>query len=185
MKKFSLFLDRDGVINKRIVDGYVRNQEEFVFLDGVLNVMPLLARKFDYCFVVTNQQGIAKGLMTENDLKTVHDKMMEEIEKVNGRIDRVYYCPEHHSTNPHCRKPNPGMALQAVEDFPEVDFEYAVMVGDSISDIEFGHRLNMKTVFIETKKDIDKDKLAEIKNKIDFSFASLKDFALHSDKIIA
>ncbi len=185
MKKKSLFLDRDGVINKRIVDGYVRNPGEFHFLDGVLDVISILARKFDYCFVVTNQQGIAKGLMTEKDLQNVHDEMLEDIMKANGRIDRVYYCPEHHTKNPYCRKPNPGMALQAQKDFPDLDFESSVMVGDSISDIEFGYRLNMKTVFIETKKDIDIEKLAEIQNKIDFSFASLKDFALHSDKIIA
>jgi D-glycero-D-manno-heptose 1,7-bisphosphate phosphatase len=183
MKMWTLFLDRDGVINDRIVGGYVRNWGEFDFLQGVLDAMPILARKFNHILVVTNQQGIAKGLMTKEQLEKVHVQLLEEVAKYNVTIDKVYYCSEHHSKNPYCRKPNPGMAEQAKLDFPEIDFDYSIMVGDSISDIEFGKRLNMKTVFIETKSDIDKDKLLAIKDKIDFSYPSLLEFAKDLENI--
>ena len=92
MKMWAIFLDRDGVINDRIVGGYVRNWTEFDFLEGVLDAMPILARKFDYIFVATNQQGIAKGLMTVEQLEKVHAQMLEEIAKCNVTIDKVYYC---------------------------------------------------------------------------------------------
>jgi D-glycero-D-manno-heptose 1,7-bisphosphate phosphatase len=184
MKKRTLFLDRDGVINERIVGGYVQNWKQFNFLDGFLEAMTFLARKFDYCFVVTNQQGIGKGLMTKNDLEKIHNKMVQEIETKQGFINKVYYCPELHIYNPHCRKPNTGMAEQAKQDFPDLDFQNSFMVGDSISDMEFGFRLNMKTVFINTKKDIDKLKLRSIADKIDYNFSSLYEFANNIDYII-
>jgi histidinol-phosphate phosphatase family protein len=177
MKKWTLFLDRDGVINDRIVGSYVRNWSEFEFLDGVLEAMPILARKFDCIVVVTNQQGIAKGVMTEADLNKVHARMLEEIEKKGGRIDQVYFCAEHERDNPPCRKPNVGMAEQAKSDFPRINFDHAIMVGDSITDIEFGFNMNMKTVLIETKVDIDLAKLEQIKNKIDYKYSGLETFA--------
>lgn len=184
MDNWTLFLDRDGVLNDRIVGGYVRNWQEFSFLDGVLEAMPILARKFKTIVIVTNQQGIAKGLMTEDDLKLVHQEMCAVIEASGGRIDKVYYCPEHHSKNPHCRKPNIGMGEQAKQDFPTIDFKQSIMVGDSVTDIEFGKRLDMKTVFIETKFDIDPNKLLAIKDQIDYAFPSLRQFVTKLDTII-
>ena len=184
MKNWALFLDRDGVINDRIVGGYVRNWAEFVFLEGVLEAMPILARKFNHIFVVTNQQGIAKGLMTEKDLELLHTKMLHEIAQSGGKIDKVYYCPKHQNEHPPCRKPNTGMAKQAQADFPSIDFDCSIMVGDSISDIEFGKRMNMKTVFIETKTDIDPNKLLAIKDKIDYAFPCLYEFAQNLEMIV-
>ncbi|MCH2022822.1 MAG: HAD-IIIA family hydrolase [Saprospiraceae bacterium] len=181
MTKKTLFLDRDGVINKRIVGGYVKNWEQFNFLAGVLEAMPLLARKFDYCFVVTNQQGIGKGLMTVLDLETVHNNMLFEITKKQGLINKVYFCPKLHIDKPHCRKPNIGMAEQAKLDFPDINFKNSFMVGDSVSDMEFGFRLNMKTVFIDTKKDIDANQFSLINKKIDYCYSSLYEFALSLD----
>ena len=179
MKKWTLFLDRDGVINDRIVGGYVRKWDEFHFLEGVLEAMPILARKFNRILVVTNQQGIAKGLMSEDDLQQLHAQMLTEIEKQGVKVDKVYYCPKHEKENPPCRKPNTGMAQQAKIDFPDIDFDCSMMVGDSISDIEFGYNMKMKTVFIETKTDINTVALAAIKDKIDYSFPSLIEFAAH------
>lgn len=184
MEKWTLFLDRDGVINERIVGNYVRKWEEFVFEKGVLEAMPILARKFDRIVVVTNQQGIAKELMTAQDLEIVHQQMLDVLHLNHGRIDKVYYCPLHEKENPACRKPNPGMALEAQLDFPEIIFKRSVMVGDSISDIEFGKRLGMKTVFITTKKDILPAKLAAIQEQIDYSFPSLLTFAQNASNII-
>ncbi len=173
MKNWTLFLDRDGVINDRIVGSYVRCWSEFKFLEGVLEAMPILARKFDCIVVVTNQQGIAKGIMTEEALNQVHIQMQARIEEKGGRIDNIYFCPKHERENPFCRKPNTGMAQQALSDFPSIDFNRAVMVGDSITDIEFGKAMNMKTVLLETKVDIDVVKLEQIKEKIDHRYASL------------
>ena len=185
MSEWTLFLDRDGVLNKRIVGSYVRNWSEFEFLDGVLEAMPILARKFKYIFVVTNQQGIAKGIMTAEDLELVHQQMQLEVEAQGGRFDAIYYCPEHERTNPRCRKPNTGMAEQAQSDFSDIDFNKAIMVGDSVSDIEFGKRMGMQTIFITTKEDIDPAKLAAIKPKIDHTFSSVAAFTHELDVIIA
>lgn len=184
MTNWTLFLDRDGVINERIEGDYVRNWKEFVFLEGVLEALSILARKFNRIVVVTNQQGIAKGLMTEEDLHKVHEMMVLEITKSGGKIDKVYYCPLSEKLNPPCRKPNSGMAEQAQKDFQDIDFEKSIMVGDSISDIEFGKRLNMKTVFITTKNDIKKDDLAAIQSQIDYTFASLLEFSKNVNDIL-
>ena len=184
MKKWTLFLDRDGVINDRIVGSYVRNWAEFEFMEGVLEAMPILARKFDCIVVVTNQQGIAKGIMTEDALNKVHASMLEEIEKKGGRIDKVYFCAAHERENSPCRKPNVGMAEQAKFNFPKINFDQAVMVGDSITDIEFGYNMNMKTVLVETKVDIDRQKLEIIKNKINYTYSDLCAFANNLDNIL-
>ncbi|MBL4650197.1 MAG: HAD-IIIA family hydrolase [Aureispira sp.] len=184
MKRWTLFLDRDGVINDRIVGNYVRNWTEFEFMEGVLEAMPILARKFDCIVVVTNQQGIAKGLMTEDALNKVHASMLEEIKKRGGRIDKVYFCAEHERENSPYRKPNVGMAEQAKSDFPRIVFDQAIMVGDSITDIEFGFKMNMKTVLLETKVDIDQMKLEIIKDKIDYTYSDLRTFANNLDNIL-
>jgi len=144
----TLFLDRDGVINRHLPDDYVKNWEEFEFLPGVLDALVLLSDIFQHIVVVTNQRGVGKGLMTENDLNTIHETMLSVIQKNGGRIDKIYYCTdlENESIN---RKPNSGMANQAKKDFPGIDFEKSIMVGDSTSDIEFGNRLGMKTILIK------------------------------------
>lgn len=175
--KPSLFLDRDGVINKRIVGSYVRSWAEFEFLEGAREALATFVPIFDTIVVVTNQQGIAKGVMTEQDLINLHQKMLENIEQVGGKIDQVYYSKEHESTNPPDRKPNTGMGLKAQSDFPTIDFKNAWMVGDSVSDLEFGLRLGMKVALVTTKKDIDQERLQIIKEQINWQGDSLLAFA--------
>ncbi|MBE0639485.1 MAG: HAD family hydrolase [Bacteroidales bacterium] len=147
-KQWTLFLDRDGVINERLVDDYVKRWEDFVFTPGALQSF----REFDAAFgkivVVTNQQGVGKGLMTEDELNLIHSQMVNAVNREGGRIDKVYYCTKLEHERPFCRKPNPGMALQAKRDFPEIHFKRSVMAGDSLSDLRFGKRLGMKTVLI-------------------------------------
>jgi len=147
-KTWTLFLDRDGVINKRLVDDYVKILSEFEFLDGVPEALKQFTDLFGRIIVVTNQQGIGKGVYTENDLNMIHHYMIDEIEKHGGKIDKVYHSPYLASENHVWRKPNIGMALQAQKDFPEIDFTKAVMIGDSMSDMEFGRNAGMKTVYI-------------------------------------
>ena len=90
---WTLFIDRDGVINRRLVDDYVKNLDEFEFLPGVLHAMSIFAKNFKHIFVVTNQQGVGKGLMTEEKVHQIHSSMVSQIVQKNGRIDAVYFCP--------------------------------------------------------------------------------------------
>lgn len=147
-KSWSLFLDRDGVINRRIPGAYIRMIEEFEFLPGVLESMSRFSKLFRHLIIVTNQQGIGKGLMTEEDLHQIHRHMSERIMAADGRIDKIYFCSDLATRSGNCRKPSPAMGLKAKKDFPGIDFERSVMVGDSITDVGFGENLGMKTVLI-------------------------------------
>ena len=145
-----LFLDRDGVINRRLVGDYVKCQDEFEFLEGNLEAFRIFNRLFDKIVVVTNQQGIGKGLMSENDLEQVHSYMKKEIDQCGGRIDAVFHCPSLAKENSIDRKPNVGMGLKARKLFKEIRFKDSIMVGDSLSDLVFGKRLKMHTVHISS-----------------------------------
>jgi histidinol-phosphate phosphatase family protein len=151
---WTLFLDRDGVINQRKMGGYITSKNEFTFEEGVLDAIAVFNKAFQYIFVVTNQQGIGKGLMTEEDLLEIHRFMAEEIEKNGGRITRCYFAPELKNAENSTRKPSSAMALQAKSEFQAIDFEKSIMVGDTDSDILFGKSLNMKTVRIQTVEPI-------------------------------
>ena len=147
-KTWTLFLDRDGVINKRLPGAYVKELAQFEFIDGVPHAVELLSSVFGVMVVVTNQQGIGKGLMAEKDLEIVHTHMLDELHKAGGRIDKVYHSPYLEASGHYTRKPGIGMGLKAKKDFQEIKFKKSVMVGDSISDMIFGKRLKMRTVFI-------------------------------------
>ncbi len=149
----ALFLDRDGVINRRLPGDYVRRPEEFVFEAQALSALELLARHFEPIVVVTNQAGISKGLMTADDLWAVHRKMLAAVAQAGGRIDAVYHCPHKPEAGCDCRKPAIGMALRAKRDFPRIAFTEAWMVGDSLSDMEFGAALGMHTALILGKQE--------------------------------
>jgi D-glycero-D-manno-heptose 1,7-bisphosphate phosphatase len=158
---WTLFLDRDGVINERLVGDYVKSWNEFEFSEGVLEALRILSSKFQTIVIVTNQQGVGKGKMTMQDVADVHQKMIGEIKKNGGRIDKIYVCPDLKHNNPKCRKPETGMGEQAQRDFPNIDFSKSIILGDSASDIAFGKRLGMKTVFVKTKPE-DFEKAAQI-----------------------
>ena len=141
------------MINRRLPGAYVRVREEFVFLEGSLGALRIFSGIFDRILVVTNQQGIGKGLMSEEDLDIIHRYMLEITVQYGGKIDGVYYCPDLKTLPDNCRKPSVAMARQAQKDFPEIDFQRAIMVGDSLSDMEFGDRLGMQNILIETKEE--------------------------------
>ncbi len=147
-----LFLDRDGVINKRLPGRYVSEWEEFEFLPGVTEAIKYFNTYFKKIFIVTNQQGIAKGILPEENLIALHQQMKTTIESSGGRLDAIYYSPDLANTHSPTRKPATGMGLWAKRDFPEVIFEQSIMVGDSISDLEFGRALGMKTIWITGKE---------------------------------
>ena len=145
---WTLFLDRDGVINRRIVDGYVTRWEAFEFLPGVLEALRVFSQRFNHIVLVTNQQGVGKGLMTDADLESIHDAMMGCVEAEGGRIDVILCCTQLASEPDNYRKPNPDMAFMAQEIFPDIDLAKSVMVGDGQTDIEFGRNAGMQTIFI-------------------------------------
>lgn len=146
---WTLFLDRDGVINHEKYQDYVYNYDEFKFYDGVPEALKVLASRFDRIIITTNQRGVGKGLMTEADLHQLHTLMLRDIAAAGGRIDKIYYCTSLDNNHPN-RKPNPGMAREAVQDFPEIDLRKSLIVGNNISDMEFGRNAGMYTVFVKT-----------------------------------
>ena len=148
-KDWTLFLDRDGVINVENPHGYINKWEEFIFHEGVKDALRIFAGIFKYIFVVSNQRGVSKGITKPDDLSAIHDNMTQEIKLVGGRIDKIYVCTDMDSTSPN-RKPNPGMGLQAKSDFESVDFSRSLMVGNNLSDMEFGRNLRCTTIFLPT-----------------------------------
>src|SRR5690348_4310024 len=111
-KRWTLFLDRDGVINIEKENDYIYYWDEFVFYDDVLPVVKKFNELFNHIIIVTNQRGVSKGLMTEADLRQIHENMTAAIQAAGGRIDRIYYCTDLENASPR-RKPNPTMGLEA------------------------------------------------------------------------
>lgn len=173
-KTWTLFLDRDGVINLHYPNDYVKKWDEFYFLEGVLDAMKKLGGIFRRILVVTNQQGVGKGLMTTEDLQFIHDEMLKEIRKHEGRVHAVYVAPELIKNDINkMRKPGTGMAKKAKKDFPEIDFAKSIVVGDSITDIQFGKASGMITVFVGDPNKL----MAHDKALIDIYCDSLLEFA--------
>jgi histidinol-phosphate phosphatase family protein len=149
---WTLFLDRDGVINKRNFQGYITSIDTFEFLPGVLQAMPQLTQRFHRIIVVTNQQGIGKGLMTERNLIDIHTYMCDRVYEMGGKIDKCYFAPNLKGDPNDMRKPNPAMAELAKLEYPEIDFQKSIIVGDTDSDIRFGKNLGMKTVLMRSSE---------------------------------
>ena len=172
-KEWTLFLDRDGVINHRLVDDYVKTWKDFRFLDGVLEAMKTFNHIFGKIIVVTNQQGVGKGLMKAETLEEIHRRMIFEVNDHGGRIDKIYYCPDLRASGSFNRKPQVGMGLKAKKDFSPINFKKSIMAGDSLSDMEFGKNLKMNTVWISTVE------FQPMKHPrlIDFTFDSLLSFS--------
>jgi histidinol-phosphate phosphatase family protein len=147
-KEWSLFLDRDGVIN-RVKSPYTLSAGEFEFYDGVLDAIKKLSSIFNHIFVVTNQRGVGRKMMTEEALLEIHELMTTTIVKSGGRIDRIYYCTSTDNDHPD-RKPNPGMALRAMHEYPAVIKHKSIMVGNNMSDMIFGKNAGMYTVLLTT-----------------------------------
>ena len=171
-KKWTLFLDRDGVINYEKKDDYIRNWEEFKFYEGAKEALKIFAKKFGTIIVVSNQRGIGKGLMTEDDLSGIHQNMQRELEEAGGRIDGIYYCTAVDAKAIY-RKPNPGMAFSAKRDFPEIDLGKSIIAGNKPSDMLFGKNAGMYSVYIASTH----PETPFPHPNIDLRFNSLSDFA--------
>jgi len=151
----TVFLDRDGVINRKPPEGdYVKSWEEFEFLPKAPEALRLLKEAGMRIIIITNQRGIARGLMTERDLEESHKRMLAELARFQASIDAIYYCP-HEEGVCDCRKPRVGLFRQAQQDFPDIDFANSAIIGDSLKDMEAGTQLGSLTILIadETAKE--------------------------------
>jgi D-glycero-D-manno-heptose 1,7-bisphosphate phosphatase len=171
-KTWTLFLDRDGVLNHEKPGDYIRCWDEFRFYDGVKEALKQLSEVFGVIVLVTNQRGIGKGLMTLDDLADIHSKMMEEINAAGGRIDKLYFCADLDNDSP-CRKPNPGMAELAKKDFPRIDLKRSIIAGNKLSDMQFGRNAGMYTAYMATTH----PEVGEDHPLVDLRFESLPAFA--------
>jgi D-glycero-D-manno-heptose 1,7-bisphosphate phosphatase len=171
-KSWTLFLDRDGVLNYEKPEDYIYNYHEFVFYEGVKEALKYFNSVFNIIILTTNQRGVGKGLMTEGDLDEIHKSMLLDIEAAGGRIDKIYSAISSDDDDP-LRKPQPGMAYLAKEDFPQIDFSKSIMVGNNISDMGFGRNTGMHTIFLRTTH----PELELPRPDIDLAYDSLQDFA--------
>lgn len=130
----AVFLDRDGVINENRSD-YVKSWEEFVFLPRSLAALRALAAGGAPTIVISNQAAIGRGLVARATVDAIHRHMGEAISAEGGRIDAVYYCPHHPAEGCDCRKPRPGLLLQAAAAY-QIDLQRSYFIGDSIGDVE-------------------------------------------------
>jgi len=146
MKK-ALFLDRDGVINKE--KNYLYKIEDFEFIDGVFEICGYFQNRGYLIIIITNQAGIARGKYSEEDFEVLTKWMLNEFKKEGVEIAQVYHCPHHpdFSGECNCRKPNPGMILEAQKQF-NIDLKNSILVGDKNSDIEAGINAGIKNNFL-------------------------------------
>ena len=162
----AVFLDRDGVINKKATPHeYIKKWEEFEFLSGVKTALKKLSNTNYKIIVLTNQRGISRGKMPLSDLQKIHINMIDEIKKSGGRIDKIYFCP-HKIGGCNCRKPSPGLLDKAIEDF-DIDIKNSWVVGDSESDIKLGKSKNCKTIYIGDDYDEADYKVISLKEAVD------------------
>jgi histidinol-phosphate phosphatase family protein len=150
-KTWTLFLDRDGVINHEISGDYVRNIDQLILYTNMQAIIAKCYAKFGHIIIVTNQRCVGKGIIDEGELNEIHAHLLQQINTNNLGVCKIYFAPNLND-DAHYRKPQIGMALQAQRDYPTIDFSKSVMVGNSSSDIAFGHNAGMKTVFVTTTK---------------------------------
>jgi D-glycero-D-manno-heptose 1,7-bisphosphate phosphatase len=168
----TVFLDRDGVINRKLPEGsYVRSWSEFDLLPGVPEAIRRLNGAGLRVLVVSNQRGIALGLYTLETVQEIHSEFQKLLKSYGTSIGGFYFCP-HDRAECGCRKPLPGLFENAVADFPDISAEASVMIGDSLSDIEFG-RLGMRTVFVQSDASRQKPNAKIASELADMRFASL------------
>lgn len=169
-KRWSLFLDRDGVINKKVDNGYVLSIQDMEFIPGSLKAIGLLSNIFENIFIVTNQQCVGKGLLSSNELDSIHRFMLDRIRENGGHIKDIFVSPHLEKEKNRFRKPGTGMAEDAVRKYPVTDLKRSVMAGDTVTDMLFGRNAGMVNVLIG-------DAVINDRSLYDFKFKSLLLFA--------
>ncbi len=171
MKPKAIFFDRDGIINERILDGYIRTWDEFHFLLGVGDVLKKIKDRGYLAIIITNQRGVGLGLMTESDLEDIHDKMQKALMRyTNMKFDDIIVCTDANNESGR-RKPSPAMLMEAQTKY-DIDMSQSWMIGDTASDITAGERAGVKTAFLLNKHDA-------IPENATINIATLKDILLY------
>lgn len=163
--KLVLF-DRDGVVNKRLVGDYVKKWEEFEFSDGFFDLFSHIKSNEYKTALVTNQQGIAKGIMSTHKLNNIHQLMqIELLENTDFEFDTIKFSPDLDNIENIRRKPGLGMYLEVISEFriENIDFENSYMIGDSLTDLVPAQILGFKTIFIGEKDEL----ISQIEKKSD------------------
>ncbi|MBN2816917.1 MAG: D-glycero-beta-D-manno-heptose 1,7-bisphosphate 7-phosphatase [Campylobacterales bacterium] len=163
----ALFLDRDGVVNIEV--DYLYKIEDFVFIDGIIELCKHYEALGYLIIIVTNQSGIARGLYTEAQYEDLTHWMIEEFAKHSVSITKVFHCPHHpkYTGDCLCRKPNPQMLLWAQEEF-SIDMKASLLVGDKERDIEAAHNAGIiETYLFDETKSIKKSTATKIVTKLD------------------
>jgi len=149
-----IILDRDGVINKKPAKAdYVKKWEEFEFLPGAIDAVKMLNEKGFSVFIITNQAGIARNLMTESDLRNIHNNMKDEMETKGAKIERIYYCPHGWNDGCECRKPKPGMFYEVARDY-NINLTKTVFIGDDERDLEAGNAAGCHTILVNAQRSL-------------------------------
>lgn len=173
-KTWTLFLDRDGVINERIPEGYVMDFAEFKPVENLIPALKILSNQFEKIYIVTNQQCIGKNLCTYDAVLKLHHDINDFLLQNHILIADFFVCPHKATDHCTCRKPKPGLALQAQKKYPSIDFAKSIMVGDMISDIQFGKNLGMVTVYVGDRNNRDMKEIALLS---DYRFQNIYEFA--------
>lgn len=155
MKQKAVFVDRDGVINNDEGHYYIFKRKDFKLNNGVIEGLKVLQDKGFKLFVITNQGGVAKGKYSEDDVEIVHGHFLQMMFDNDVRITDIYYCPHHSDVSDcDCRKPKPGLILQAIDEH-DIDKDNSYLIGDSQRDIEAGKAAGLKECFkIESNESI-------------------------------
>jgi D-glycero-D-manno-heptose 1,7-bisphosphate phosphatase len=153
---------------------YVTRWEEFQLLPGVIEAIDRLNAARVRVIVVSNQRGIAKGLYSADNVRAIHEKFQATLAAFGARVDGFYFCP-HDKNECDCRKPMPGLFQQAQVEFPAISTPNSAMIGDSKSDMEFGRRLGMYTVFVECDPKHQKPGADQAREIADMQTATLLD----------
>jgi D-glycero-D-manno-heptose 1,7-bisphosphate phosphatase len=173
----TVFLDRDGVVNAKMPEGHwVTRWSEFHVLPGVVEAIAAMKRAGLRVVVVSNQRGIALGRFGGHDVEAIHNQFQEMLEASGTAVDGFYYCP-HDRGQCNCRKPLPGLFEQALAASPGIRADTSLMIGDSKSDMEFGRRLGMMTVFIDGDPALQKPGVEAARALADMQASSLLDAA--------
>ena len=148
----AIFLDRDGVINQRVTNGYVTAWDQFRFIDGIDKAVAVMAGLGLPIIVVSNQACISKGLLSESRLEGITRRFVTVLESAGGRVDAVYYCPHKPDDACGCRKPKPGLLEQASRDW-RIDLSQSVLVGDSPSDLEAAAAVDCRAILFDPTRE--------------------------------
>lgn len=151
----TVFLDRDGTLNVKAPEGeYIGSAGALALLPGAASAVATLNRHAIRTVLISNQRGVARGMMTEQDVVATNTRLEELLATEGAHLDAIYFCP-HETGECGCRKPQPGLILQAVGDHPDIDLSNAALIGDADSDVALGESLGLITIRLGLSRDHD------------------------------